>query len=90
MSPQTKPGPNWLPVNKTQWVTPTVKIGILSAQNEVHRAIETQTEIGWLHMFRGFVSIDWGHVNMEADLIPNPSKNVWRAADRRQDYPKEH
>ena len=30
---------------------PTVKIGILSAQNDVHRAIETQTEIGWLHMF---------------------------------------
>ena len=55
---------------------PTVKIGILSAQNDVHRAIETQTEIGWLHMFRGFVSIDWGHVNMESDLVPNPSKNM--------------
>jgi hypothetical protein len=27
-------------------------------------------------MFRGFVSIDWGHVKMEADLIPNPSKNM--------------
>ena len=40
------------------WV-PTVKMGILSAQTEVHRAIETQTEIGWLHMFRGFVSIYW-------------------------------
>ena len=65
---------------------PTVKIGILSAQNDVHRAIETQTEIGWLYMFCGFVSIDWGHVNMEADLVPNPSKNmhaylnqVWKA-----------
>ena len=55
---------------------PTVKIGILSAQNDVHRAIETQTEIGWLYMFCGFVSIDWGHVNMEADLVPNPSKNM--------------
>jgi hypothetical protein len=48
-----------------------VKIGILSAQNEVHRAIETQTEIGWLHMFRGFVSIDWGHVHMDAEIAPN-------------------
>ena len=55
---------------------PTVKIGILSAQNDVHHAIETQTEIGWLHMFCGFVSIDWGHVNMESDLVPNPSKNM--------------
>ena len=27
-------------------------------------------------MFRGFVSMDWGHVNMEADLVPNPSKNM--------------
>jgi hypothetical protein len=45
-------------------------------QNDVHCAIETQTEIGWLHMFRGFVSIDWGHVNMESDLVPNPSKKM--------------
>ena len=55
---------------------PTVKIGILSAQNDVHHAIETQTEIGWLHMFHGFVSIGWGHANMEAGLDPNPSKNM--------------
>ena len=56
---------------------PTVKIGILpSAQNDVHHAIETQTEIGWLHMFCGFVSIDGGHVTMEADSVPNPSKNM--------------
>jgi hypothetical protein len=56
---------------------PTVKVGILHTQNDANRAIETQTEIGSLHMFRGFVvSIDWGHVNMEAALIPNPSKNM--------------
>ena len=61
---------------------PTVKIGILSAQNEVHRAIETQTEIGWLHMFRGFVSIDWGHVNMDADVVPNPAKNMHARMDQ--------
>jgi hypothetical protein len=53
---------------------PTVKVDILRTQNDANHAIETQTEIGWLHMFRGFVSIDWGHVNMEAHLIPNPSK----------------
>jgi hypothetical protein len=56
---------------------PTVKVGILHTQNDANRAIETQTEIGSLHnMFRGFVSIDWGHVNMEADVIPNLSKNI--------------
>jgi hypothetical protein len=55
---------------------PTVKVDILCTQNDVNLAIETQTEIGWLHMFRDFVSIDWGHVNMEADLIPNPSKSM--------------
>ena len=65
---------------------PTVKIGILSAQNDVHRAIETQTEIGWLHMFRGFVSIDWGHVNMEADVVPNPAKNLHTSMDQFQKF----
>jgi hypothetical protein len=55
---------------------PTVKIGILSAQNEVHRAIATQTEIGWLHMFRGFVSIDWGHVHMDAEIVSKPATNM--------------
>ena len=54
----------------------------LSAQTEVHRAIETQTEIGWLHMFRGFVSINWGHVNMEADLVPNQAKNMHARMDQ--------
>jgi hypothetical protein len=53
------------------------KVGILCAQNnDVNHAIEMQTKIGWLHMFRDFVSIDWGHANMEADLVPNPSKNM--------------
>ena len=37
---------------------PAVKVGILCTQTDVNRAIETQTEIGWLHMFfAGFVSI---------------------------------
>jgi hypothetical protein len=32
---------------------PTVKVGILCTRTDVNRVIETQTEIGWLHMFRG-------------------------------------
>jgi hypothetical protein len=56
---------------------PTVKIGILSTQNEVHRAIATQTEIGWLHMFRVFVSIDWGHVHMDAKIVPSENIHVY-------------
>ena len=55
---------------------PTVKVGILCTQNDANRAIATQTEIGWLHIFRGFVSINWGHVHLEAETIPNPSKNM--------------
>ena len=27
-------------------------------------------------MFRGFVSIDWGHVHFESETIPNPNKNM--------------
>ena len=57
---------------------PTVKVGILCTQNDVNRAIATQTEIGWLRMFRGVVSIDWGHANFEAETIPNSSKNMPR------------
>jgi hypothetical protein len=53
---------------------PTVKVGILCTQNDVNRAIATQTETGWLHIFRGFVSIDWGHVNFEEETITNPSE----------------
>ena len=41
-----------------------------------NRAIATQTEIVWLHMFRGFVSIDWGHVNLEEETITNPSEDI--------------
>ena len=31
---------------------------------------------------RGFVSIDWGHVHMEADIVPNPAKNMHRCMDQ--------
>ena len=30
----------------------------------------------------GFVSIDWGHVHMEADIVPNPAKNMHRCMDQ--------
>ena len=33
-------------------------------------------------MFRGFVSINWGHANMEADLVPNPAKNMHASMDQ--------
>ena len=39
---------------------PTVKVGILGTQTDVNRAIRTQTEIGWIHMFRGFIDIILG------------------------------
>ena len=46
---------------------PTINVGILCTQTDVDRTIATQTEIGCLHMFRGFVSVDWGHVNFEEE-----------------------
>ena len=67
---------------------PTVKIDILSAQTEVHRAIETQTEIGWLHMFRGFVSIDWGHIHMDAEIVLKPATNMHATLDPIQEASK--
>ena len=54
----------------------TVNVGILCTQADVNLAIETQTEIGWLRMFRGFVSIDWGHVNFEEETISHPSQEI--------------
>ena len=67
---------------------PTVKIDTLSAQTEVHRAIETQTEIGWLHMFRGFVSIYWGHVHMDDEIVLKPATNSHATLDPIQEASK--
>jgi hypothetical protein len=67
---------------------PTVKMGILSAQTEVHRAIETQTEIGWIHMFRGFVSIDWRHVHMDEEIVLKPATNMHPTLDPIQEASK--
>jgi len=49
---------------------------ILGTQTDANRAIATPPEICWLHTFRGFVSIDWGHVNFEEETIPNPSEDI--------------
>jgi hypothetical protein len=49
---------------------------ILSTQTDVNRAIATQTEIGWFHMFRRFGSINSGDVNFEEEDIPNPSEDI--------------
>ena len=42
----------------------------LRAQPMVDRALASQTTIGWLHVFRGFVSLDWGDFYSHDDATP--------------------
>ena len=52
----------------------TVNVG---TQADVkNHAIETQAKIGWLHMLRGFVSIDWEYVTFAIVNTPNPSDEI--------------
>ena len=46
----------------------------LAQQPLVDRAIASQTEIGWLHVFRGFVSLDWGDFYSGEDTTPLDSR----------------
>ena len=43
---------------------------------------------GWLHMFRGFVSIDWGHVHMDAEIALKPTTNMHPTLDPIQEASK--
>jgi hypothetical protein len=60
---------------KVWTLTPEVSISINPAnalfgiQPAIDRAMASQTKIGWAHLFRGFVSIDWGHIYHASDLI---------------------
>ena len=49
------------------------KVGIFCTQTDVNSAIETQTEISWLHMFR---CLDWGYVHFEEETITNRSEEM--------------
>ena len=65
-------GPRALSRAIKQWVlTPLEPLSItaitLAQQHLVNRAIASQTEIGWLNAFRGFVSLDWGDVYSRKD-----------------------
>jgi hypothetical protein len=39
-------------------------------QYAIDRAMDTQQQIGWLNFFRGFVSLDWGHIYSVETLVP--------------------
>ena len=64
----------------------------LAQQPLVDRAIASQTEIGWLHVFRGFVSLDWGDLYSGEDTTPLDSrkseadKSLSRVIRAVQDY----
>ena len=50
--------------------TPTIAARTLRAQPMVDRALASQTIIGWTHVFRGFVSLDWGDFYSQDDDTP--------------------
>ena len=42
----------------------------LSHENSLNRASASQTAIGWEHLFRGFVSKEWGCIHSDSDTTP--------------------
>ncbi|KAI2502698.1 hypothetical protein MHU86_11755 [Fragilaria crotonensis] len=59
----------------TQWtlhptVTPTLPSGVPSLQTSINRAVQSQTDIGWLNLFRGIISAEWGNVTTEDSSSP--------------------
>ena len=47
-----------------------VSAGTKSCENAVTRALESQLAIGWVHIFRGFISLEWGHIYTAEDNPP--------------------
>lgn len=52
----------------TQWtlnptVNPTLPSCVPSFQTAIDRAVKSQSDIGWLHLFRGIISASWGTVS---------------------------
>ena len=59
-----------------QWtLTPTEPVSLtghtLSVQSQIDCALTNQTAIGWLNLFRGFVSKDWGIFYSRHDVTPS-------------------
>ena len=57
----------WLldPATKVDISSPTVGL-----ESSLNRALASQESIGWLNLFRGFVSVDWGHIYPVTDHTP--------------------
>jgi hypothetical protein len=47
-----------------------VSTGTKSYENAVTRALESQLAIGWVLIFRGFISLEWGHIYTAEDKSP--------------------
>ena len=62
----------------------------------VEVAMASQTQIGWINLFRGFVSQDWGRVHPTPDIFTPKDRRTqsaqlhqrWLRAGRRSDYAK--
>jgi hypothetical protein len=49
-----------------------ISAGTESYEHAVSRALESQNAIGWEHTFRGFLSLEWGHIYYTAEDITPP------------------
>ena len=56
--------------------SPKLIKGILKIQLTTNPVLQIQTEIGWLHLFRGFVGDEWGHSAAMICSALHPSEKV--------------
>lgn len=47
-----------------------VSAGTEAYENAVTRALASQSSIGWEHIFRGFISLEWGQIYTAEDKTP--------------------
>ena len=76
----SKGGAVILNVVKTWTMDPLVSVplptGTGSSAEAAKRAVHSQSRIGWHHLFRGFVSLEWGNFYSDTDVTPFPARQV--------------
>ena len=59
-----------------------ISAGTKPYEYAVSRALESQTAIGWEHIFRGFISLEWGHIYTAEERIKLPQQQKCHALAR--------
>ena len=76
----SKGGAVILNVVKTWTMDPLVSVplptGTGSSAEAAKRAVHSQSRIGWHHLFRGFVSLEWGNFYSDTDVTPLHARRV--------------